>query len=282
MRICRLYLIFLLVLLEACVSSKQMHWPQTEVTTGEAFYEQAAAFQWKQRDSLTRDFVLKGSIPRFLQRFAPVRTQFLDSSSGKVYTAVYYVSPDYLSIGTNKNWARIHITPFLAQELADSLQCFLPTRKMVDEIYKAARIKLAPIPFTQARDSTPTFYQHHLAVEQQRAGRKGLVAGIQKDIVTTGRLFSYSKKDRVAIYGWHQLNGKPIQPLYTGHVYWYVDYSQGVRLVYKLIKVNGKWMHYSTVLNDPILRNLLCDETDCGGGRYPTSPLSSLPLDATR
>jgi hypothetical protein len=259
-----------------------MHWPQTEVTTGEAFYEQAAAFQWKQRDSLTRDFVLKGSIPRFLQRFAPVRTQFLDSSSGKVYTAVYYVSPDYLSIGTNKNWARIHITPFLAQELADSLQCFLPTRKMVDEIYKAARIKLAPIPFTQARDSTPTFYQHHLAVEQQRAGRKGLVAGIQKDIVTTGRLFSYSKKDRVAIYGWHQLNGKPIQPLYTGHVYWYVDYSQGVRLVYKLIRVNGKWMHYSTVLNDPILRNLLCDETDCGGGRYPTSPLSSLPLDVTR
>jgi hypothetical protein len=259
-----------------------MHWPQTEVTTGEAFYEQAAAFQWKQRDSLTRDFVLKGSIPRFLQRFAPVRTQFLDSSSGKVYNAVYYVSPDYLSIGTNKNWARVHITPFLAQELADSLQCFLPTRKMVDEIYNAARIKLAPIPFTQARDSTPTFYQHHLAVEQQRAGRKGLVAGIQKDVVTTGRLYSYPKKDRVAIYGWHQLNGKPIQPLYTGHVYWYVDYSQGVRLVYKLIKVNGKWMHYSTVLNDPILRKLLCDETDCGGGRYPTSPLSSLPLDATR
>lgn len=269
------------MLMEACVSSKQMHWPQTQVTTGEAFYEQAASFQWKQRDSLTRMLVLQGSIPRFLHRFRSVRTQFRDSS-GKLHKAIYYVSPDYLSIGADKNWARVHITPFLAQELADSLQCFLPTRKMVDEIYNSAVIKLAPIPLTQNRDSTPTFYQHHLAVEKQRAGRKGLVAGIQKDIVTTGRLYTYPKRDRVAIYGWHQLNGKPIQPLYTGHVYWYVDYSQGVRLVYKLVKVNGKWMHYSAVLHDPVLRNLLCDETDCGGGRYPTSPLSLLPLDATR
>lgn len=268
MRICRVYLIFLLVLLEACASSKQMHWPQTVATTGVAFYEQAAAFQWKQRDSLTRMLVLQGAIPQFLQKFVAIKTQFRDSS-GKRYRAVFYVSPDYLAVGSDKNWARVHITPFLAQELADSLQCFLPTRKMVDEIYWKSSVKLAPIPFTQARDSTPTFYQHHLAVEQQRKGRVGLVAGIQKDIVTTGRLYTYPKMDRVAIYGWHQLNGKPIQPLYTGHVYWYVDYSQGVRLVYEQVRVNGKWVHYSALFKDPILKNLLCDEADCGNGRYP-------------
>jgi len=278
-RICRIYLIFLLVLLEACVSSKQMHWPQTVATTGVAFYEQAAAFQWKQRDSLTRKLVLQGAIPQFLQKFVAIKTQFQDSS-GKRYRAVFYVSPDYLAVGSDKNWARVHITPFLAQELADSLQCFLPTRKMVDAIYKSAVIKLAPIPLTQNRDSTPTFYQHHLAVEQQRKGRVGLVAGIQKDIVTTGRLYTYPKRDRVAIYGWHQLNGKPIQPLYTGHVYWYVDYSQGVRLVYELVRVNGKWMHYSTLFKDPILKNLLCDEADCGGGRYPMPSIIAPPLDA--
>ena len=279
MRICRIYLIFLLVLLEACASTKQMHWPQTVATTGVAFYEQAAAFQWKQRDSLTRKLVLIGAIPQFLQKFVAIKTQFQDSS-GKRYRAVFYVSPDYLAVGSDKNWARVHITPFLAQELADSLQCFLPTRKMVDAIYKSAVIKLAPIPLTQNRDSTPTFYQHHLAVEQQRKGRVGLVAGIQKDIVTTGRLYTYPKRDRVAIYGWHQLNGKPIQPLYTGHVYWYVDYSQGVRLVYELVRVNGKWMHYSTLFKDPILKNLLCDEADCGGGRYPMPSIIAPPLDA--
>jgi hypothetical protein len=268
--------------LEACSSYKKMPWPSSKSVSGTSFYEQTAAFQWKQRDSLTRDLVLKGSIPRFLQRFKPVRTQFRDSSRGKVFKAVYYVSSDYLSIGSNQNWARIHITPFLAQELADSLHCFLPTRKMVDEIYKIASIKLAPIPFTQARDSTPTFYQHYLAVEQQQKGRVGLVAGIQKDIVTTGKLYTYPKKDRVAIYGWHQLNGTPIQPLYTGHVYWYVDYSQGVRLVYEFIKVNGKWMHYSALFKDPILKNLLCDEADCGDGRYPTLTIISQPPGATR
>lgn len=32
------------------------------------------------------------------------------------------------------------------------------------------------------------------------------------------------KTNRVTIYGWHKLDGKPIQPLFTGHVDWYVDY----------------------------------------------------------
>lgn len=258
-----------------------MNWSSSPSGSGAAFYEQAASFQWAQRDSMTREWVLRGAVPDFLRKFVPIRTRFLDSS-GKRYRVVYFVSPDYLSVGSDTNWARVHITPFLAQELADSLRCFLPTRKMVDEIYKAALIKLSPIPLTQYRDSTPTFYQHHLLVEQQRKGRKGLIAGIQKDIVTTGRLNTDPKKDRVAIYGWHQLNGKPIQPLYTGHVYWYVDYSQGIRLVYQLVKVNGRWLHYSSLFKDPKLKNLLCDESDCGNGRYPTTTSADQPLEITR
>jgi hypothetical protein len=102
---------------------------------------------------------------------------------------------------------------------------------MVDQIYAAARVKLEPIPMYAYRDSTPTFWQHHLIIEGQRKGRKGLIAGIKKDIVQTEKLKAYPNNDRVAIYGWHRLNGKPIQPLYLGHVWWYVDYSQGVRLV---------------------------------------------------
>jgi hypothetical protein len=72
----------------------------------------------------------------------------------------------------------------------------------------------------------------------------------------------------VAIYGWHQPNGKPIQPLYTGHVNWYVDYSHGIRLIYRKIKVNGKWMDYTEVLKDNRLKKLLCDEEDCSFYRY--------------
>jgi len=59
------------------------------------------------------------------------------------------------------------------------------------------------------------------------------------------------------------MNGQPIQPLYTGHVNWYVDYSHGIRLVYQTIWINGKAMNYKDVLNDPSLKNLLCDEDVC-------------------
>ena len=48
------------------------------------------------------------------------------------------------------------------------------------------------------------------------------------------------KPNRVAIYGWHKLDGKPIQPLTIVHVNWYVDYSHGVRLMKRTVMVDGK------------------------------------------
>lgn len=45
--------------------------------------------------------------------------------------AVFYVAPDYLGIGSGDDWARVCITPYAAQRIADSLNRFLPTRKMV-------------------------------------------------------------------------------------------------------------------------------------------------------
>jgi hypothetical protein len=98
--------------------------------------------------------------------------------------------------------------------------------------------------------------------------RKGLIAGIKKDVVITGMLTRNSKSDRVAIYGWQKLDGKPIQPLYTGHVNWYVDYSHGIRLVYRTIYVDKKPMDYIDVLKDKTLRKLLCDEEFCDCYRY--------------
>ncbi len=86
-------------------------------------------------------------------------------------------------------------------------------------------------------------------------------------MVTTTKLLDQLKKDKVAIYGWHKPDGKAIQPLYTGHVNWYVDYSHGIRLVYRRIKVNGKFMDYREVLNHPVFHHLLTDES-AGVFRY--------------
>lgn len=224
--------------------------------------------KWKERDSLALQQAMAGNVPSFLKKFTPVPVAFTDSTTGKKIKAVYYVSPDYLSIGNDADWARINITPMAAQQIADKVDCFLPTRKMVDDIYKAATVRLEPVPMYAFRDSTPTMWHHHLIIEGQRKGRKGLIAGIQKDVVISGKINADNKPDRVAIYGWHQLDGKPIQPLYTGHVNWWVDYSQGIRLVYRKIKVNGKWMDYTDVLKDPLLQKLLCDENRCDFYRY--------------
>jgi hypothetical protein len=199
--------------------------------TGSEYYRIAGSYNWKQRDSLTEALILRGNIPDFLRRFGRVKTKQTDSLTGKSIKTIFWAAPDYLAVGTNKDWARVHVSARLAQRLADSLHCILPTTQMVDQIYAAARVKLEPIPMYAYRDSTPTFWQHHLIIEGQRKGRKGLIAGIKKDIVQTEKLKAYPNNDRVAIYGWHRLNGKPIQPLYLGHVWWYVDYSQGLRLV---------------------------------------------------
>lgn len=263
--------VFLLILLlPACQPGRMMPVPRrTGTLTGSGFYAQAAAMNWQSRDSLVLQEALSGNIPPFLRRFVPVSVSARDSVTGKTIHAVYYVSPDYLSIGSRADWARVNITPYAAQRIADSFHCFLPTRKMVDAIYKAAPVKLEPVPMYAYRDSTPVMWQHHLVIEGQRKGRKGLIAGIKKDVVISGKLSREPKQDRVAIYGWHRADGRPIQPLYTGHVYWWVDYSQGIRLVYRKIKVEGRWMDYTEVLADPRLQKLLCDETACDYYRYP-------------
>ncbi len=261
---------FLALVTISCSASKTINTPKRNASaiTGSQFYKQAAQFNWVRRDSFALKEVLAGNIPSFLKNFIPVHTEIKDSD-GKRINATFYVSPDYLSIGNDDDWARINITPMAAQRIADSFFCFLPTRKVVDDIYKAAKVKLEPMPMYAFRDSTVTMYHHHLIIEGQRKLRSGLIAGIKKDVVISEKIAKDSKTNRVAIYGWHKPDGKPIQPLYTGHVSWWVDYSQGIRLVYRTIYVNGRPMDYIDVLKDKILKRLLCDEDDCNFYHYP-------------
>jgi hypothetical protein len=261
---------FLFLFLPSCSTTKKISTPtRSSNLSGSEFYKMAAAFNWKQRDSLAVLEILHGNLPSFLKKFKAVTVHFEEPLTGKKHTARFYVSPDYLSLGSDDDWARIHISPMAAQKIADSLNCFLPTTKMVDDIYHAASLKLEPVPLFAFRDSSPTMYHHHLIVEGQRKGRKGLIAGIQKDVVISGKLQNETRTGRVAIYGWHQLNGKPIQPLYTGHAASWVDYSQGIRLVYRKIRLDGKWVDFTRILSDPVLKNLLCNEEYCDFNKYP-------------
>lgn len=266
-----LMVICLIICITACSSLRTYYLKvpsiSTQRTTGTDFFKTVSTWKWMQRDSLAVQEILAGNIPSFLQKFVPVKAEIKDSM-GITHQAVFYVSPDYLSIGTDADWARIPLTPMSAQKIADRFDCFLPTRKMVDLIYEQATVKLEPVPMYAFRDSSVTMWQHHLIIEGLRKGQKGLIAGIKKDVVITAKIRD-AKPNHEAIYGWHRLNGKSIQPLYTGHINWWVDYSHGIRLIYRKIKVDGKEMDYTDVLKNPILQKLLCDEELCDFFRYP-------------
>lgn len=259
-----LFVVLIITLISCAVPRLQFRniHPLTKMT-GDQFYDSVLGKDREFREQLAKNEILNGNVPCFMKRFKKIK--FTSILNGKTYTVGLFVLPDYLSVGS-KNFARIPLTPMTAQEIADSLHCFLPTTKIVDIIYQHAKIKLKPIPMYAFRDSSVTMYQHNLIIEGQRKRRKGLIAGIKKDVVMTARL--YQVKNKVAIYGWHQLNGKPIQPLYTGHANWYVDYSHGIRLIYIKIKINHKWYDYTDVLKSPELHSLICDEEDCSPYHY--------------
>lgn len=268
----RSFILILSFILFACNSSKRIHLPERKSTAvkGNEFYKSVFAISRVQREALAKNEILHGNIPSFMRKMVKIKTS-ITSDDGKIIHAYYFVAPDYLSIGSNDDFARIPLTPMTAQQIADSLNCFLPTRKIVNDIYKEAKVKLEPVPMYAFRDSAVTMYQHNLIIEGQRRLSKGLIAGIKKDVVITGMLTRSSKPNRVAIYGWQKLDGIPIQPVYTGHVNWYVDYSHGIRLVYRTIYVDKKPMDYIDVLKDTTLRRLLCDEEYCDCYRYDTT-----------
>lgn len=241
------------------VSASAIVAPSPSGASGTEIMNGVAALTREERETVLIEEVRAGNVPAFSKQFATIRISGIDAK-GKFHTASYQVAPDYLAVGTDNDFVRIPLTPMAAQPLADSLGCSLPTRKMVDQIYKQAAVKLEPRPLTVDRDSLDTFVQHSKIIETQRAGKRlgALVGGIKKDVVITNLL--QQRTHRVAIYGWHLLSGAPIQPLTTVHVDWYVDYSHGIRLVKRKMIVDGEPRDLWDVLKDPDLCFLLSDE----------------------
>lgn len=226
---------------------------------GAAFFKSMEKLTRGEREEAIAAELLRGNIPDFLRTFRAITVTAKDRA-GKTRTASYEVMPDYLAIGSDSDFVRVPITPMTAARVADAFGCALPTRKIVDDVFRAAAVKLEPKPLTDNREASATFLQHHVLVEEQRRGRKlgELVAGIKKDVVISNRLAE--RPNRVAIYGWHTADGKPIQSLTIVHVNWYVDYSHGTRLMKRTVLVDGRPRDVRHVLYDADLCSLLSDE----------------------
>jgi hypothetical protein len=226
---------------------------------GKAFFAKLEGMKPAEREAAVADELCRGNMPDFLRTFHPVKLTAKDAK-GKEHTAVLEVMADYLAVGSDTDFVRVPMGPTTAAFIADQFGCSLPTRKVVDEVYKAATVKLDPQPLTEDRETVGTFLKHHEAIEGQREGKKlgELLAGVKKDVVVSNRLGE--KPNRVAIYGWHKGDGTPIQPLTIVHVNTYVDYSHGVRLVKRAVTVDGRERDLRHVLVSPDLSPLVSDE----------------------
>ncbi len=236
----------------------------TAAETGTEFAQRVAGLTREAREAAVVTAVRNGHVPSWWRRFVEV----------KLGEAVISVSPDYVCIGTEDDYWFAPLTPAAAQAVADELGCVLPTRKMVEAIWRAAPLKLEPVPImpSKAMTTVPVFSQHTMMVREQRDGARvaypfgTLVAGHKKDVVITPRL--ETTPDRVAIYGWQRKDGAVIQPLYLGHAATWADYSHGVRLVKRAMTVGGVATTVAAVLADAGKSALLSDEGLITTARY--------------
>lgn len=240
---------------------------------GPAFVEQVKSLPFDDREAAIFREITSGNFPHILRSFKTVRIRGMIRLPGDVEPldreATLRVMPDYLAIGSDTDFVRMPMTPQTAQRIADRFGCLLPTRKIVDAIDQQAELHLEPRPLTNEREAVTTFQQHHEIIEEQRAGKPlGLLTiGIKKDIVLSPRI--YERPQRLAIYGWRQLDGEPIQPLTIVHWNRYVDYSHGVRLVANAIEIDGQRLRITDLLRDPDRCGLVSDEGPIDPPEYP-------------
>lgn len=235
----------------------------SKAVTGTVFARQTADLSGRERQMRAVAELRRGNMPDFLRNLKPVRLTYKPADADTV-VAVIWVTPDYLAIGSNNDFLRMPLTYPSATAIATVFGCVLPTKKMVDAIYAQATCHLAPDPMPAGPQMRSiayylTYRQKIRAQRQQIGGRLGeLTAGHKKDVVLTDRLNSHP--GRIAIYGWHRLNGHPIQPLSTVHGARYADYSHGIRLVYQTVTINGKPYNILDALKNPALAPVLNDE----------------------
>lgn len=212
-----------------------------------------------------------GNVPDFLRNFTSVTV------SDGTNTLAYLVMPDVLCIGSNDDYVRMPMNPHTAQSIADQYDCTLPTRKMVNDIWKQAPNKLEPKPWGPPYDGdmvkTYRIGVHNTTIQNQLSAAgldpHALTSGHKKDVVLTNRLSPNNPNKRVAIYGWIQSNGQAIQGLNpVSHEDTYEDYSHGIRMVANDALLNGNPIRMKDVFAHAVYSALVSDEGPLSFQKY--------------
>jgi hypothetical protein len=185
---------------------------------------------------------------------------------------VYQVMPDYLCLGEDTSYMHIPMVPTTAINWMRTHNFSLPTKTMVDQIYKQSEVKIKPITWNAMydkaaqkynRDSTHAYNEQSKRIQGLFAATNKpvgtLVAGHKKDVVLSNGLVNH--RGNVAIYGWFNKDGTVIQGLNaSSHSVNYVDYSHGLRMVSNVCVLDGVETTLQAIWDDPKLCNLIHDE----------------------
>jgi hypothetical protein len=203
--------------------------------------------------------LLDGNMPQALRMLRPVR---LTADALPGHEAIVWVTPDYLSVGTDDDHLRVPLGLPGAARVAEAWGYLLPTSRIVDAIYAQAEVHVtpAPLPPTAEMRSIGWLLWHRELIRAQVGAEatSSLTAGQKKDVVLSNKL--YERPDRVAIYGWHRAEGDPIQPVSLWHGARYCDYSHGIRLVHPTAYLDGAPVPLVELLASAELSALVSDE----------------------
>lgn len=144
--------------------------PLAAAPTGSMFLAATKDMDTSQREDQVLAQLLQRNMPKFLQNFSMVVT-----SKAAGHTVLFRALPDYVSIGDSTDFVRIPVAAFTAQRVADAFNASLPTTKMVDLLWAAAPVHVAPKPLPPSSNMTSNAYFGHennlIEQELEAAGR---------------------------------------------------------------------------------------------------------------
>ncbi len=236
--------------------------------SGSSFMSSVESMTFAQREDKIFQEISSGNIPSFLRTLTKLESEFNDAA-GNSHIISYEVMPDYLAIGSDQDYCRVPMGPKTAQRIADLFGAILPTSKLVDEIYSQSDIKLEPVtyfPVGNMNELVSKFVEHNKDIELQLTNANArltqLIAGTKKDVVISNKILDHARPDHVVIYGWHKLDGTPIQPVTNIHVDTYTDYSHGIRLLNSEVLLDGELINVVDLLRDNNLHKIFNSETE--------------------